>query len=232
MGQAGPLVSRIWRQAPYLDCLAEMRAFTSHRQPDTPDEVWLVEHPPVFTLGLAASPDHVLNAHPIAVVQTDRGGEVTYHGPGQLVVYPLLDLRRRGLYVRELVRQLEESLLDLLRGYGLQQAQRVTGEPGIYLPKPSATSPRSTPTVDASADDWVAAWSKIAALGLKVKNGCCYHGYALNIEMDLSPFDRIHPCGHRGLQTIDLATMGIRRPWDEVAQDALSHLQQRLQTKA
>ena len=219
MGQAGSLNPRIWREAPYEACFHEMRQFTMDRGPDTPDELWLVEHPPVFTLGLAADQRHILQAGLTPVIQTDRGGEVTFHGPGQLVVYPLINLRQRGLYVKELVYRIEQSIIDLLSSYGLESAHRVTGAPGIYLQAHSVG--------DAHQDQGspMAGKSKIAALGLKIKNGCSYHGYAINIDMDLQPFSQINPCGYSGLKTTDLATMGVHRSWAEVASDATKSLE-------
>jgi lipoyl(octanoyl) transferase len=219
MGQAGSLNPRVWRQAPYEACFHEMRQFTMDRGPDTPDELWLVEHSPVFTLGLAADQRHILQPGPIPVIQTDRGGEVTFHGPGQLVVYPLINLRRRGLYVKELVYRIEQSIIDLLSSYGLGSAHRVAGAPGIYLQE------RSPGDAGPAQDSRMAGKSKIAALGLKIKNGCAYHGYAINIDMDLRPFSQINPCGYSGLKTTDLATMGVHKTWDKVAADATQSLE-------
>ncbi|MBS1170939.1 MAG: lipB [Burkholderiaceae bacterium] len=194
-----------------------MRNFTDCRSADTPDELWLVEHEPVYTLGLAASPLHVLEAHGIPLVQTDRGGEVTYHAPGQAVIYLLMDLRRerRGgrLQVREFVHQIEQAVLDTLTTYGIA-GERNPGAPGIYI-----------------ADDTGTNWrgAKIAALGLKVRtNGCTYHGVSLNVDMDLAPFSWINPCGYAGMQVVDMKTLGATTPLQEV-QMALAHkLQERL----
>ncbi|WP_461962500.1 lipoyl(octanoyl) transferase LipB [Halomonas denitrificans] len=158
-----------------------MRDYTDGRGPDSPDELWLLEHPPVFTQGLAGKAEHVLAPGDIPVVQTDRGGQVTYHGPGQLVAYPLLDLERMGLGVRCLVRDLEETVIRQLAAYGLEGARK-DGAPGVY--------------VDGA---------KIASIGLKVRRGCTYHGLAFNIDMDLSPFDRINPCGYAGQPMTRLA---------------------------
>lgn len=152
-----------------------MRAFTDTREADTPDELWLLEHPPVFTLGQAGRPEHLLAPGAIPVIQTDRGGQVTYHGPGQLVAYLLLDLRRAGIGVKRLVERLEQAIIDLLAEHGVQ-AERRANAPGVYV-----------------------AGAKIASLGLRVRNGCCYHGLALNVDMDLEPFGRINPCGYAGL---------------------------------
>jgi lipoyl(octanoyl) transferase len=176
-----------------------MRAFTESRQATTRDEIWLVEHEPVYTLGLAAKMDHVLNPGAIPVVKTDRGGQVTYHGPGQVVAYCLFDLRRHGLYVKEYVNRLEEVVIDVLRGFGLEGACRKPGAPGVYVPMAGVPDQGSNGHQLA----------KIAALGIKVRNGCTYHGIALNVKMDLTPFLGINPCGYEGLVTVDLASCGV-----------------------
>jgi lipoyl(octanoyl) transferase len=173
-----------------------MQAFNAARTRDARDQLWIVEHPPVFTLGLAGRREHVLDPGEIPVVATDRGGQVTYHGPGQVVAYTLLDLRRMGLGVKELVRRLEGALIEVLAGYGIT-GERRTGMPGVYV-----------------------GGAKIAAIGLRVARGCCYHGVALNADMDLEPFKRIDPCGYRGLEATSLAALGIR--------DDLAAVQQRL----
>lgn len=175
-----------------------MHDFNEARTETTPDEIWLVEHAPVYTLGQAGRPEHVLNPGAIPVVRTNRGGQVTYHGPGQLVLYALVDLRRHHVFVREYVTILEEAVLDVLGELGLTQACRKPGAPGIYVPQTSLLAPRG---------DRLA---KIAALGIKVRRGCAYHGVALNVDMDLRPFLGINPCGHEGLQTVDLAACGVR----------------------
>jgi lipoyl(octanoyl) transferase len=190
--QTAPVVVRRGVE-PYDTSYAAMRAFTDARTADTPDQLWIVEHPPVFTLGLAADPAHVLDAHDIPVVQTDRGGEVTYHGPGQAVIYLLMDLRRNEnrLYAREFVRKIEQAVIDTLATYNLA-CERKAGAPGIYV----------------SHGAWQGA--KVAALGLKVRaNGCTYHGVSLNVAMDLTPFSWINPCGYEGLATVDLKTLGV-----------------------
>jgi lipoyl(octanoyl) transferase len=194
---------------PYELSFAAMRAFTDARTDDSVDEVWIVEHPPVFTLGLGADPSHVLDAHDVPIVQTDRGGEVTYHGPGQVVAYLLMDLRRNKsggrLFAREFVHRIEQSVIDTLAAYNLA-GERKGGAPGIYV---SGNGP------------WQGA--KIAALGLKVRaNGCTYHGVSLNVAMDLSPFSWINPCGYEGLATVDMKTLGVDVPLREV-QSALAH---------
>jgi lipoyl(octanoyl) transferase len=185
----------------YEATFAAMRTFTDARTADTPDELWMVEHAPVFTLGLGADPSHIHDAHNIPVVQTDRGGEVTYHGPGQAVIYLLMDLRRNAqarLYAREFVHTIEQAVIDTLAAYNLA-GERKPGAPGIYL----CNGP------------WQGA--KIAALGLKVRgNGCTYHGVELNIAMDLTPFSWINPCGHEGLVTVDMKTLGIAAPLQDV----------------
>ncbi|MDD3530424.1 MAG: lipoyl(octanoyl) transferase LipB, partial [Gallionellaceae bacterium] len=177
-----------------------MQAFTAARGPDTPDEIWLLEHPPVFTLGQAGKREHVLTDLGIPVVPIDRGGQVTYHGPGQVVVYLLLDLRRRGYGVRELVSRLEQAVIDLLAGYGVV-AQRREGAPGVYVGA-----------------------AKIAALGLRVKNGCTYHGLALNVDMDLAPFSAINPCGYAGLAVTQTRELGIAATAQEMGEALLASL--------
>ena len=191
-------------RADYEPVFARMRAFTDARDADTPDELWIVEHPPVFTLGLAADRSHVLAAHDVPVVQTDRGGEVTYHGPGQVVIYLLMDLRRNKpggkLYARQFVHKIEQSVINVLAAYNLG-GERIDGAPGIYI----AEGPRKG--------------AKIAALGLKVRgNGCTYHGVSLNVDMDLAPFTWINPCGYSGLETVDMRTMGVTAALPDVQQ--------------
>lgn len=190
-----PPLLRVLGHAEYAPTFDAMCAFTDARTADTPDEMWIVEHPPVFTLGLGADAAHVLNAHEIPVVQTDRGGEVTYHGPGQVVIYLLMDLRRRKdnarLFAREFVNNIEQAVIETLAAYNLA-SERKLGAPGIYV----------------SDGPWQGA--KIAALGLKIRaNGCTYHGVSLNVAMDLTPFSWINPCGYEGLATVDLKTLGI-----------------------
>lgn len=195
---------------PYEQCFAAMRAFTDTRNSQTQDQLWLVEHPPVFTLGLGADPAHVINAHHIPVVQTDRGGEVTYHGPGQAIAYLLFDLRRDGrrLLPRDFVYRIEQAVIDTLATYNCV-GERKAGAPGIYI----------------ADGNWRGA--KVAALGLKIRaNGCTYHGVSLNVAMDLQPFNWINPCGYAGLATIDLQTLGVRARLDEV-QDQLARALER-----
>jgi lipoyl(octanoyl) transferase len=198
----------------YDPTLEAMRAFTAERTAETPDRLWLCEHPPTFTQGLAGRDEHVRDAGPIPVVRTDRGGQVTYHGPGQVVAYPLVDLRRLGIYVKEYVFRLERALLRTLETHGVT-GHRVRGEPGVYvrLDDPFGHAVH----VPADPADPFAGLGKIAAIGVKVSRHCTYHGVALNVAMDLRPFRRIDPCGHAGLITVDLSTIGVRASWDEVA---------------
>jgi lipoyl(octanoyl) transferase len=198
-----------WRgHEAYQDSFDAMRAFTDARTPETQDEIWLVEHPPVFTLGLAGNPAHLLLADSgIPLVKVDRGGQITYHGPGQVVAYLLIDLRRRKLMVRELVRRIEEAVIETLATYNLATDRRA-GAPGIYVTAhPSVTDERIR----------LHEGAKIAALGLKIRNGCSYHGVSLNVKMDLQPFLAINPCGYAGLETVDMATLGVDAGWRDVA---------------
>jgi len=199
----------------YLAALQAMRAFTVARTPETPDALWLCEHPPVFTQGLAGKSDHVLAPGDIPVVQTDRGGQVTFHGPGQVVAYPLLDLRRAGYFVKEYVFRVEEAVIRTLAHYGAT-GHRVAGAPGIYvrLDDPFSHAALAGPM---PAGDPFRGLGKIAALGVKVSRHCTYHGLALNVAMDLEPFSRINPCGYAGLRTVDLSTIGISTTWDDAA---------------
>jgi lipoyl(octanoyl) transferase len=162
-----------------------MQAFNSSRDTQTGDQLWVVEHPPVYTLGLAGRPEHVLAPGDIPVVKTDRGGQVTYHGPGQVVAYPMLDLRRAGYGVKELVRRIEQAVIETLAGYAIN-GERREGMPGVYV-----------------------GGAKIAAIGLRVARGCTYHGVALNANLDLEPFTRIDPCGYPGLASTRLADQGV-----------------------
>ncbi|MBI5255542.1 MAG: lipoyl(octanoyl) transferase LipB [Burkholderiales bacterium] len=199
----------------YGDIEAEMRAFTEARRPDTPDEIWLVEHEPVYTQGLAGRADHVLDAQGVPVVATNRGGQVTYHGPGQVVAYPLVDLQRLGIYVKEYVYRLEHCVLKVLASHGVT-GHRVAGAPGIYVRLADPFS-HAALTGPVPADDPFRGLGKIAALGIKVSRHCSYHGVALNVAMDLSPYERINPCGYAGLRTVDLATLGVFTDWATVA---------------
>jgi lipoyl(octanoyl) transferase len=194
---------------------AEMQAFTAARGPATPDEIWLCEHDPVYTQGVSGKADHVLDAHGIPVVQANRGGQVTYHGPGQVVAYPLVDLQRLGLFVKEYVFRLEQALIKTLAEFHVT-GHRVLGAPGIYVrvDDPGAHGVLAAP---APGGDLFAGLAKIAALGIKVSRHCAYHGVALNVAMDLSPFDGINPCGYAGLRAVDLSTIGVQAGWQEVA---------------
>ena len=208
--QDGPPVSPLLRplgRVPYESTVDAMKAFTAARGPETPDEIWVVEHPPVFTQGLAGKAEHLLDAGDVPVVQTNRGGQVTYHGPGQVVAYPLMDLRRLGIYVKEFVFRLEEAVLRTLADFEVT-GHRVPGAPGIYV-KLADPFGHAALGNDRPADDPFRGLGKIAALGVKVSNHCTYHGVALNVAMDLRPFERINPCGYAGLKTVDLATLGV-----------------------
>jgi lipoyl(octanoyl) transferase len=199
----------------YAPIYEEMRAFTAARDASTPDELWLCEHPPVFTQGLAGKPEFVREPGSIPVVATNRGGQVTYHGPGQVVAYPLLNLGRAGYFVKEYVFRLEDAVIRTLRHYGVT-GHRVVGAPGIYvkLDDPFGHSSISP----APGGDPFRGLGKIAALGIKVSRHCAYHGVALNVAMDLEPFSRIDPCGYPGLATVDLSTIGVSTNWQEAAQ--------------
>ena len=169
---------------PYEPVWRAMRAFTDARTPDTPDELWLLQHEPVFTLGQAGRMEHVLAPGDIPVIKVERGGQVTYHGPGQIVGYPLLDLRRLGIGIRDLVTRIEQAMIDTLAGWNIEGKRR-DGAPGVYV-----------------AD------AKIGALGLRVRRGCSFHGLAFNVAMDLEPFGRINPCGYRGLAVTQVSDLG------------------------
>jgi lipoyl(octanoyl) transferase len=194
------MVRRELRGAPYIETLAKMKGFTEGRSEDTPDELWQVEHPPVLTLGQAGRDEHLLDPGDLPVVRTERGGQVTYHGPGQVVVYTLIDIRRLGVHVKDTVCRLEQSIINTLNHFGLSGATRKPSAPGVYLPHQQREL------------------AKIAAVGLKVSRGRVYHGVSLNVAMDLEPFSRINPCGYPGLVTVDMATMGCSQPWSIVAE--------------
>lgn len=202
-------MAMIVRHLGRVDCastIEAMRTYTDARDDDSADELWLCEHPPVYTQGLAGRAEHVLDARGIPVLQTNRGGQVTYHGPGQVVAYPLLDLKRRGIYVKEYVYRIEQAVLKTLEGQGVT-GHRVAGAPGIYvyLADPFGHAALSGPRLDRFGG-----LGKIAALGIKVSRHRSYHGVALNVAMDLQPFERIDPCGYPGLRTVDLATLGVQ----------------------
>jgi len=190
---------RNYGQMPYLEIWQQMKQFTVQRNGATPDEIWLLEHPPVYTQGQAGKEEHVLNPANIPVVQSDRGGQVTFHGPGQLVVYFMMDLRRRNIGIRTLVRQLESLLMALLSEYGIK-AQTLCGAPGVYIQD-----------------------EKIASIGLRVKNGCTYHGIALNIDMDLTPFNGINPCGFAKLKMTQIKNLNTNVSVNEVRDKMISY---------
>src|SRR5450830_1447127 len=219
-------------QVDYLPTYAAMQAFTAARTADTPDALWICEHPPVYTQGLAGKPEHIFNPESIPVVQTNRGGQVTFHGPGQVVAYPLLDLKRAGYFVKEYVYRIEEAVIRTLAHFGVT-GHRVGGAPGIYVrledPGSHAMLPQrpsklgSAPVAKRNGSDPnFEGLGKIGALGIKVSRNCTYHGVALNVAMDLEPFSRINPCGYAQLQTVDLSTIGVSVGWTEAA-DVLGH---------
>lgn len=251
----------------YRETWQAMREFTETRGPDAPDELWLVEHPPVFTLGQAGRCEHLFAPGTIPVVATDRGGQVTYHGPGQVVVYTLVDLHRAGFFVREWVRRIEEAVIETLASYGVA-GFRVDGAPGVYvalapsLPhagedqsespvqhsedrensglcsqRDAKMTPEQTPAPNPAPNPAPARQApaprfsgvaKIAALGIKVRRGCAYHGVALNVAMDLAPYSRIDPCGYPGLRAIDLATLGVPSDRQSVGERLLDRLRVQL----
>ena len=193
----------------YAPTLQAMQQFTTDRTDDTPDELWLLEHPPVYTLGLAGKDEHLPRvANGIPVVHIDRGGQITYHGPGQVVVYLLLDMKRRGLSVRPLVRLMEQAVIDLLGTYGVSAVYRADA-PGVYVDN-----------------------AKIAALGLRIRRGCCYHGLALNVDMDLAPFRDINPCGYPGLDVTQTRDLGIAAAPDAIGAQLIEHLTRLLTARA
>ena len=212
------MIVRWLGRQPYLPVAQAMQAFTESRTEGTPDELWVVEHEPVYTLGLTGRAEQVLQAAGVPVVNTNRGGQVTYHGPGQVVLYPLLNLRRHGIFVKEYVYRIEASLLQTLAHWGLT-GHRVPTAPGVYVDtdNPRAHA-RRTPAAQAPTASPFAGLSKIAALGVKVSRHGTYHGVALNVHMDLAPFTRMHPCGYPGLHTTDMASCGVDVTWQAVAE--------------
>ncbi|MBP9906901.1 MAG: lipoyl(octanoyl) transferase LipB [Rhodoferax sp.] len=213
----------------YLTTYAAMQTFTAQRTENTPDELWLCEHNSVYTQGLAGKEEHIFDAADIPVVATNRGGQVTYHGPGQVVAYPLLDLKRVGYFVKEYVHRIEEAVIRTLMHFGVT-GHRVGGAPGIYVrlddpcshallaqrPQKKNSDFASTQATTLRQPDFTGL-GKIAALGIKVSRNCTYHGVALNVAMELEPYARINPCGYPGLQTVDLFTIGVSTSWDEAA---------------
>lgn len=192
----------------YAQTYADMRTFTEARKPSTPDEIWFLEHPPVFTQGQAGKPEHLLDPGDIPVVASNRGGQVTFHGPGQLVAYPLLDLHRRGMGIRELVSLLERAMIETVEAYGVEAFARPDA-PGVYVNLETGVR-------------------KLGSIGLRVSRGCSYHGLSLNVAMDLEPFSRINPCGYAGLRMTQLNELGSPRRVSDVADDLERVLRRRL----
>lgn len=217
---------RFLGQVDYLPTYEAMQTFTAGRTAETPNELWICEHPPVFTQGLAGQAGHLLMPGDIPVVQTNRGGQVTFHGPGQVMAYPLVDLQRAGYYVKEYVYKLEESVIQTLAHFGVT-GHRVAGAPGIYvrLDDPFSHAAWVGPALP---NDPFKGLGKISALGIKVSRHRTYHGAALNVAMDLEPFNRINPCGYAGLKTVDLSTIGVDASWHEAAQVLAGQLTARL----
>ena len=220
----------------YLPTYTAMQAFTEQRLADAgalaDDQLWICEHPPVYTQGLAGKAEHIFNPGNIPVIQTNRGGQVTYHGPGQVMGYPLIDLKRAGYFVKEYVYRIEEAVIRTLLYFGVT-GHRVAGAPGIYvrLDDPAGHTPLSNRPVKGAtnghgAEPDFTGLGKISALGIKVSRNCTYHGVALNVDMDLEPFHRINPCGYVALQTVDLSTIGFQVSW----QDAADVMSQKLAT--
>ena len=221
------IAARCLGRVDYLSTYEAMQAFTAARTVETADQLWICEHPPVYTQGLAGKAEHIFNPAEIPVVQTNRGGQVTYHGPGQVVAYPLIDLKRAGYFIKEYVYRIEEAVIRTLAAWGVT-GHRVAGAPGIYVrladpgshallpqrPMKAGTGP-ATPRMGADPD--FTGLGKIAALGIKVSRNCTYHGVALNVAMDLEPYSRINPCGYSGLQTVDLSTIGVSVSWPQAA---------------
>ena len=201
-----PVVKRLGH-VDYEPTFQAMQEFTATRTAETPDELWIVEHPPVYTLGQAGKPEHILEDVGIPIVKIDRGGQVTYHGPGQVVIYLLLDLQRLKIKVRELVTAIEQAVIDFLAAQGVA-AERREGAPGVYVGE-----------------------AKIAALGLKIKNGCSYHGLSLNVDMDLYPFTAINPCGYAGLKVTQTRDLGVPLTAHEAGEQLSQHLLQQLETQ-
>ena len=202
-----PLIRMLGR-ADYEPTWQAMLAFTQQRDETTPDELWVCEHAPVYTLGQAGKPEHLLADIGIPLVKIDRGGQITYHGPGQVVIYLLLDLTRRGLRVRELVTRIEQAVIDTLAGFGVA-AVRKDGAPGVYVHR-------------------AASEAKIAALGLRIRKGCSYHGVSLNVDMDLSPFTAINPCGYAGMAVTQTSDLGIEATPAQMADRLVSELTRQL----
>lgn len=231
---APALQARLLGRVDYGETVAAMQRFTAQRSADTADELWICEHSAIYTQGFAGKNDHILAPGGIPVVATNRGGQVTHHGPGQVVAYPLLDLQRLGYYVKEYVYRLEEAVIRTLAHYGVT-GHRVGSAPGIYvrLDDPGshamlAQRPQKRGADDARPQPDFTGLGKIAAIGIKVSRHCTYHGLALNVAMDLEPFSRINPCGYAGLQTVDLASLGVHARWEDAAGVLGHQLAQRL----
>ena len=205
MTQHPPIHIKALGMVDYEPTWRAMQRFTTERTADTVDEIWLVQHPPTYTQGQAGNPEHLLHSTDIPVVKIDRGGQITYHGPGQIVAYLLLDMRRWKINVRELVRLMEQAVIDLLAEYGVQAEGR-TDAPGVYVGD-----------------------AKIAALGLKIKKSCSYHGLSFNVDMDLSPFDNINPCGYEGLRVTQCVKLGLTVPMEELQAELTQNLVHGLQ---
>ena len=205
----------------YLSSFADMQEFTQNRTDSTADEIWVCEHPPTFTQGLAGKVEHILSPTNIPIIQTNRGGQITFHGPGQIVAYPLIDLKRLGIFVKEYVYRLEEAILKTLLQFKVT-GHRVQGAPGIYVildsPFGHQILKKDQELADITSKSAFSGLGKIAALGIKVSRNKTYHGLSLNVQMDLRPFDFINPCGFKGLKTIDLSTIGCSPDKNEVAQ--------------
>jgi len=232
--RSGVALLRHLGRRPHAEVDAAMRAFTAARVADTADELWLVEHDPVYTQGVAGRDEHIHPPAPgapaIPVLRTNRGGQVTYHGPGQVVAYPLVDLRRLGIYVKEYVFRVEQAVLDMLADCGVT-GHRVRTAPGIYVRLDDPFSHAALAPYHLQPEPGAALFTglgKIAALGVKLSRHCTYHGVALNVAMDLEPFTRIDPCGYAGLKTVDLRSLGVQVEWADVAQQLGAHLQRRL----
>ena len=204
-GSGGRLIIRRLGETDFSATWRAMQRFTAERTAATSDELWLTSHPPVFTQGQGGKPEHLLRDIGIPVVKIDRGGQITYHGPGQAVVYLLVDLAQRGLKVRELVNRIEQAVIDLLADHGIR-GERVEGAPGVYV-----------------------GGAKVAALGLRVKGGCCYHGVSLNVDMELTPFSAINPCGYPGLKVTQLRNLGVADDWEAAGDKLLAQLTRQIE---
>lgn len=212
---SGTLVVRYLGRVDYEPTWQAMMRFTAERSAETVDELWVCEHPPVFTLGQAGKPEHLLAETDVPVVKVDRGGQITYHGPGQVVIYLLLDLNRRGLKVRELVRRIEQAIIVMLAEHGVE-ATRLDGAPGVYVRRPQQEGVYP---------------AKIAALGLRIRKGCSYHGLSLNVDMELDPFSAINPCGYAGMPVTQMRDLGVRLTPGKAATALIESLTRQLEQK-